>query len=341
MHTSPVISIITPCYNGEKYLDNYFYGILSQKHRNIELIFINDGSADGTESCALKYGEEMKKCGMRFVYIYQENAGQAAAMNRGLSCFTGEYLTWVDSDDIMLPDNLSKKLSFLENNSDYGMVLNEAEVVDAGNLDKKIKNIKRNKPDGEDHFFEDLIFSRNVVFGPGTILVRRKVVLEAIPSLHIYESREGQNWQMLLPLAYVCKCGYIEEELLKCVSHRDSHSRKKRGIDELFARESNFSILCCETVRNIPSMSSQEKDKWCREIRIHHNRVKLRMSVNPRNYKYYLNARKELETDGYPLKIGDKYVFILFIIGYEKIIRIISQYMQKVKMMQLCQNKKV
>lgn len=255
MNTLPLVSIITPCYNGANYLNGYFMGILSQYHKNIELIFVNDGSTDSTEEIALKYGEKMKQQGMQFVYIYQENSGQACAMNKGLACFKGDYLMWLDADDILMPDNISKKLSFLQENKEYGMVLNEIQLVDATDLEKKIGSMKRVKPSGEDNFFEDLLFCRNVVYGPGTILVRRECVLEAIPSLHIYESREGQNWQMILPLAYHCKCGYIEEELLKCVSHEDSHSRKERSMKECFVREDNFITLCSETVRNIPKIA--------------------------------------------------------------------------------------
>lgn len=60
--THALVSIITPCYNGEKYLDNYFQSILAQTYRPLELIFINDGSTDQTEEIALSYRTKLMDC---------------------------------------------------------------------------------------------------------------------------------------------------------------------------------------------------------------------------------------------------------------------------------------
>ena len=100
--TKPLVSIITPCYNGEAFLKRYFESILNQTYPNLELIFINDGSTYRTEEIALSYRERLEKRGITYIYEKQENAGQAAALNRGLKLFTGEYLTWPDSDDEMV-----------------------------------------------------------------------------------------------------------------------------------------------------------------------------------------------------------------------------------------------
>ena len=57
----PLVSVITPCYNGEKYLDRYFKSILDQTYPNIELIFVNDGSNDKTEEIALSYKNKLEE----------------------------------------------------------------------------------------------------------------------------------------------------------------------------------------------------------------------------------------------------------------------------------------
>jgi len=81
MIATPLVSIITPCYNGESYLERYFNSVLNQTYSNLELIFINDGSIDRTEEIALSYQNIFEQKGIRYVYLYQENAGQAAALN--------------------------------------------------------------------------------------------------------------------------------------------------------------------------------------------------------------------------------------------------------------------
>lgn len=108
----PLVSILTPCYNGESFLKRYFESILNQTYSNLELIFINDGSIDRTEEIALSYRSQLEEKGIRYIYERQENAGQAAALNRGLKLFTGEYLTWPDSDDVMTADCIEKKSGF-------------------------------------------------------------------------------------------------------------------------------------------------------------------------------------------------------------------------------------
>lgn len=230
------VSIITPCYNGEKFAERFFKNILEQTYRNIELIFVNDGSSDKTEEIAKSYIDIFEKEGRKLVYIYQENAGQAAAVNKGLEIFTGDYLMWTDSDDILDKDNIEKKVDFLENHPEYGFVMCRGRVVKEDSLDIKIDELKRIPPVGEDTFFRDMILEKNVVFTPGVYMARSKAVLEAIPSRHIYESRVGQNWQLLLPLSYNFKCGYMKEELFSYVVRSDSHSRQEKTLEQVLEK---------------------------------------------------------------------------------------------------------
>ena len=98
----PVVSIITPCYNGEKYIKRYMNSILEQTYPYLELIFINDGSNDCTEEIVLSYEEKLQNKGIKFVYLKQKNKGQAAALNSGLKKFNGEYVTWHLKDTFKL-----------------------------------------------------------------------------------------------------------------------------------------------------------------------------------------------------------------------------------------------
>ena len=68
---SPLVTIITPCYNGEAFLDKYFASILAQTYDRLELIFVNDGSTDRTEEIALSYRQALEDRGIVFKYLYQ------------------------------------------------------------------------------------------------------------------------------------------------------------------------------------------------------------------------------------------------------------------------------
>ena len=92
---SPLVSIIVPVYNVANYIGECLDSLLNQTYRNIEIILINDGSSDESEKICKEYLVNDP----RIKYVYQDNAGLSMARNRGIDLATGEYLTFVDSDD--------------------------------------------------------------------------------------------------------------------------------------------------------------------------------------------------------------------------------------------------
>lgn len=246
-----LVSIITPCYNGESYLERFFHNILEQTYKNIELIFINDGSTDKTEKIALKYKNIFESQNMRLNYIYQENSGQAAAVNKGIKIFTGDYLIWTDADDILDKNNIRKKVEFFVEHPEFEFAQCYGSIVNEENLNNKVKWFGRIPPVGRDNFFEDLIMKRNVEYTPGIYIVTRKAFLKANPLRDIFESRIGQNYQMLLPIAYNFKCGYINEDLFKYVIRSNSHSRESIKVGEFIRRTYKAKILLLETLDRI------------------------------------------------------------------------------------------
>jgi len=105
----PLVSLISPCYNGESYITRFLDSILNQTYPNLELLIINDGSTDRTEEIILNYESDFILKGYTLIYIYQDNAGQSAAINKALPIFKGKYLSWVDSDDYLPVDAIEKK----------------------------------------------------------------------------------------------------------------------------------------------------------------------------------------------------------------------------------------
>lgn len=314
------VSIISPCYNGRKYISKYLESVLNQTYKNIELILVDDASSDNTGEIVLSFVEMFKKNGLSLVYIrLNENKGQAAAINRGLDVFTGEYVTWMDSDDIYYTEAIEKKVCYLEQNKDVDFVLNYGEVVSEDNLDVRINILKRSIPKGNDNLFKDLIEEKNVVFAPGTIMVRSKALKKSIPSLHIYESREGQNWQLMLPLAFCCKYGYLNEVLFKYVVHKDSHSHTKRDYYEQVKRRENFYILKKETINNIPYMSSNDKEIWDKFNYCHEIHSSFILSIKYFKIKDWIKLKRELKKMNYRFSINDNFMIFYLISFVRKI----------------------
>lgn len=109
----PLISIIVPVFNVEKYLEKCLISLQKQTYQNIEIILIDDGSTDGSsEICKAFCGKDS-----RFQYIAQENSGVSKARNKGLDIAKGEYLAFCDSDDWVDEDTYESLYNLLVSTS--------------------------------------------------------------------------------------------------------------------------------------------------------------------------------------------------------------------------------
>jgi glycosyltransferase involved in cell wall biosynthesis len=112
----PVVSVIVPTYKGTEFLREAIDSILAQTYPAVEPIIINDGSPDNTAEVLAEYGD-------RIVAITQQNAGTAAARNRGLQSVTGQYVSFLDHDDLWHPQKLEKQMALFAQRPDAGMVI--------------------------------------------------------------------------------------------------------------------------------------------------------------------------------------------------------------------------
>ena len=104
----PLISCVVPVFNGERYLGETLDSILAQTYQPLEIIVADDGSTDGTASVVGRYGEQVR-------YLRQANAGEAAARNLGLSGASGEFVAFLDADDLWQPEKLERQMSRFQN----------------------------------------------------------------------------------------------------------------------------------------------------------------------------------------------------------------------------------
>lgn len=287
----PLVSIITPCYNGERYLDRYFASILNQTYPNLELIFINDGSTDRTEEIAQGYRLPLEARGIRYTYLSQENAGQAAALNRGLKLFTGEYLTWPDADDEMTPDCIEKKVAYLQEHPELDMCICKVAQVREGTLNEVVALFERSVPQEDDNLFEDLLFLRNVFYTPGGYMVKASAVDEAIPGRDIYQGRGGQNPQILLPIAFRKQYGYLDEVLFKYVIREESHSHSIDSSEKTIQQLKYFESILLETLKRMPE---EVLIRYKSEIQKHYARLCFGNALDTRNPKLVYPYLREL-----------------------------------------------
>lgn len=297
--TESLVSILSPCYNGGKYLPQFLDSVLAQTYPYVELIFVDDGSVDDTQSIIRSYEERFSNKRYGFHYIKaDENRGAAAAINLGLPFVKGEYLMWTDADDILLPENISEKVAYLKKHTEKDFVLCQLMCVNENVLDEPVKIEKRTVTGQYDPMTEDLLYAKNVVYGPGTILVRKTAFDRAIPSNKIFESRQGQNYQLMLPLAYCCSCGYIDKVLMKYVIHPDSHAHKSRPYSDDIARQEEFIRLVEETLSNIPDMKENDFKRFMSITKQTLLSNELRINLHHGHFVQYCKTRIRMKKEG-------------------------------------------
>jgi cellulose synthase/poly-beta-1,6-N-acetylglucosamine synthase-like glycosyltransferase len=162
----PKVSVIIPTYNRCGIISNAIDSVLAQTFKDYELIVVDDGSEDDTRSVVMKYGSD------KILYWYQENSGKSSARNNGIKKATGEYIAFLDSDDMFVPDKLRKQVDFLDNNRDYGFVYSYANNVDEDGtlLDYHFAG------DLSGWIYPNMLFIKNNLIATPTVMVKSSVI---------------------------------------------------------------------------------------------------------------------------------------------------------------------
>lgn len=256
-----LVSIITPCYNGEKTVSRYLDSVLNQTYKNIELIFVNDGSTDNTEQVVLSYEKIFEENGKKLIYIKQENKGLGGAINTGLKYFTGDFLCWADADDFFHLESIEKRVRFLNENLQYGCVTSNAYVYNEDNLNDILYKVGDNSKNNDDEYQFEYHLKAQSIFCCGCHMIRKKAFLDVNPNREIYPARRGQNWQMLLPVYYKYKRGFLDEALYNYIIYDSSMSTVERTKESRIKRfKEHYDII--ENTLNRICMPDKERKKY-------------------------------------------------------------------------------
>lgn len=156
-----LISIIIPCYNASDYISETLSSIIKQSNVIYEIIIINDGSTDDSETKIQTFNDD------RIRYFYQNNKGVSVARNNGLRKAKGKYVIFFDADDIMTPDFISSRISLLENDSTLDFVSGEVQKFNEfGFLEGTYRGTS------EDLVQEILFYNKEVVTCPSNYCFR-------------------------------------------------------------------------------------------------------------------------------------------------------------------------
>ncbi|MBA4374168.1 MAG: hypothetical protein C0402_15060 [Thermodesulfovibrio sp.] len=218
MSDNPLISVIVPLYNHEKYIAETIRSVLSQSHENLELIIVNDGSSDGSEKVAQGITDS------RIRYYTQENQGAPQAINRGIALSRGEYISILNSDDVYAPTRLEDCLKMFACDESLSAVFSHLEFIDGeGQFIKYLRgpeeNWENHKPGtsfkAENNIVLDLL-AGNFLTTTSNLFCRRNVFDSAG---YFTDLRYAHDYEFFLRLCSKLKTCLIEKPLLKYRVH--------------------------------------------------------------------------------------------------------------------------
>lgn len=218
MNQNPLVSIIIPAYNREKYIGRAIDSALVQSFQNFEIIIVDDGSTDNTKKALTPYLKDE-----RIKYIFQKNQKVGKARNNGIKNSVGKYIALLDSDDYWIDnDKLKKQTDFLEKNYDY--VLVSGGIIRTDENGREISRTKNPEKNGE--IRKSMLFS--CLITPSAAVFRRKTY-NAVGGFN-EESDLSEDWQLFLEMGKIGKLYNFQEYFLSYLQgdqNRSNFNRRK------------------------------------------------------------------------------------------------------------------
>jgi len=244
MTNLPLVSVLMPAYNHEKYVQESINSVVAQTYKNIELIVIDDGSKDNTWQ---KIQEMKTKCEERFVRVHVEtkpNEGLCTTLNRLISLAKGDFIYLLASDDNPKPHAIETEVNFMQNNPDYVLVVGDNEFINSNSQrigwDKHHNSVELSeavyKTFGQalQNHNKDIDFNSSR-FGLYETFVTRNYIpngflipIDAMKKVGGYTKEAPlEDWYLHMQLSKIGKYKYIDDVLLSYRWHDNNTVKNK------------------------------------------------------------------------------------------------------------------
>jgi len=192
----PLVSVVIPTYNRERYIAEAIDSVLAQTYTNVQIIVIDDGSTDNTRQVVEKYAADVQ-------YVWQQNSERGASRNRGLALAKGDFISFLDSDDVWLPGKLESEVSYLIEHPKVGLVCSDVVVVDANGVEIKGLRIKKYSGNVTKHLLDG-----NFVL-MASHLARTELIRRAGGFREERELSGSEDWELWVRLSTITDFGYM------------------------------------------------------------------------------------------------------------------------------------
>jgi glycosyltransferase involved in cell wall biosynthesis len=292
----PRVSVIIPAYNSVPYISSAIDSALNQTYRDYEVIVVDDGSTDKTAEVIASYSSKIR-C------FSQANAGVSSARNRGLSESSGEFIAYLDGDDVWYPQKLERQVAFLDAHAECGLVHSDVTVIDEQESVIHARfNVETARPIPSGYCRQDLLRRCHIQI-PSVIERRRCIDDIGGFDERLIATEDYLHWIMVALKGWAF--GYINEPLAKYRWRRGSVMSNKRLVLEdhvrmfgvilpaLYVKQSNsidqriMRQRLTQAERDLAYMDRVEGD-----LRSARQRLMRLIQCSPFQYKIYLDLVK-------------------------------------------------
>lgn len=238
---NPLISVLLPVYNHEKYIQQTINSIINQTYKNIELLILDDGSGDDSIKKINELKYICKKRFANFIFKTQKNKGFCYTQKKLLSLVNGEYSFFIDSDDMLKPNAIYELYKYLSKHKNYVLAVGDNEFIDENSkrfyltkYRKKTYNLKRafykTRAESLTKIRTDINFNSSK-FGTYSTIVRENYILNGflIRTKHlikIINNIQNYNWDtyIMLQLSKYFKFKFINKILYSYRCHNNNYT---------------------------------------------------------------------------------------------------------------------
>lgn len=244
------ISIITASYNYENYIKETIQSVLSQTYNDWEMIIVDDCSTDNSVNVIKSYNDERIK-----LFVNEKNLGLKETLKRGIKEATSDWIVFLESDDVLSPDYLAKKVEIAQKYNDINLIFNDCEFFgDEERVKtfeyalKKTRSLLQNQGYPKKMFYD--FYQSNKIFTFSSVMAKRSDLLKVNFNAKLDYLID---WHLWIQLSSLGKFYYLSEKLTKWRLHNNSYinsSTQKSPVDlqaasyiEVFKSKKDISIL--------------------------------------------------------------------------------------------------
>lgn len=274
---NPLVSVIIPVFNAEKSIIDTLDSVYAQTYRPIEVVVVDDGSTDRTAEIVKNYQVNntiSKTNEVKWIYIYQQNAGPSNARNTGIKVIKGDYIAFLDADDLWINDKLAKQMALFERDSGLDIVFTDVKITRLRDSGIEEFTVFKEKKLGRDFFGHDytvvdpLLKLIKLNFMPTPSVVIRKECFEA-GNFFNERNNYAEDWELWLKMSLSCRFGYINDVCVHVKEMGDGLSANKKEmilssiyIFDAFIASKRHEIDKLKIGNNLLAHSIKDEYKW-------------------------------------------------------------------------------